>query len=496
MAARVFPALFGDTRDSFWLDSSRPDPRLGRLSILGTADGPLGNVFWHHVADTASPSPAPEGFYPELRRRLAETARPIYSHDGGGAHTALPGGFSPGLICALGYGLGMDGRGQGAGAGAGAGGELPPPRHPVQPQQPDAHPDAMLAVPSRLVIIDQFTGEAALLSAGDESAQPDSLARAWLHDAARIVAELARGEGEPGGDEHGGDEPEADRADRSTGEFVLDASRAEYLEAIARCQDAIGRGEAYEICLTNTARGPGIEDPLDAYQRLRRHTPAPFGAYLRFGETAMLCASPERFLRVDPCGAMETRPIKGTRPRGADAAADRALHEDLASNDKDRAENLMIVDLLRNDLGRVSALGSVGVPQLCEVESFSHVHQLVSTITGRLEPGRDLVDAIAATFPGGSMTGAPKRRAMDLCARIEPRPRGLYSGTLGWLAPDGSADLAITIRTAVTGPRGTSIGVGGAILAPSDPEAEWAETLVKLRPVLDALGARLAEDRT
>ena len=153
----------------------------------------------------------------------------------------------------------------------------------------------------------------------------------------------------------------------------------------------------------------------------------------------------------------------------------------------------MIVDLLRNDLGRVSELGSVHVPNLCEVESFSHVHQLVSTITGRLAPGRDLVDAIAATFPGGSMTGAPKRRAMDLCSRIEPQQRGLYSGALGWLSPDGSADLAITIRTAVTGPHGTSIGVGGAILAPSEPEAEWDETLVKLRPVLDALGARLTE---
>ena len=387
-------------------------------------------------------------------------------------------------MCALGYGLGRDGSAQGA--------------------EPGAHPDAVLMAPSRLVVIDHFTGEVALLAAGNtEGHHPDPAARAWLDNAARLAGELARGDRAPAGDADGAEvgadgaaESVAAWAGQAPGEFVLDASRAEYLEAIARCQDAIGRGEAYEICLTNTARGPQIEDPLGAYQLLRRHTPAPFGAYLRFGETSVLGASPERFLRVDPTGGMETRPIKGTRPRGPDAAADRALREDLATNDKDRAENLMIVDLLRNDLGRVSELGSVGVPQLCKVESFSHVHQLVSTITGRLAPGNDLVDAIASTFPGGSMTGAPKRRAMDLCAQIEPRPRELYAGALGWLAPNGSADLAITIRTAVTDPRGTSIGVGGAILASSDPEAEWAETLVKLRPVLEALGGRLSEPGT
>ncbi|HJE89936.1 MAG TPA: aminodeoxychorismate synthase component I [Dietzia timorensis] len=486
LAARLFPALFGDAEASFWLDSSLPHPRLGRLSILGTADGPHGSVYLHRVSGPAAP---PGGFYPELRGRLAATARPIYSYDDGGAHPALPGGFSPGLVCALGYGLGMDGRGQGAEA------QRPqaPPLPPVS--QPDSLPDAALMAPSRLVVIDHFTGEVALLAAGElgDDRLPDPDSRAWLDDAARLAGELAHRDSGSAGEPERADAPEATSTAQAPGEFALDASRDEYLEAIARCQDAIGRGEAYEICLTNTARGPAIEDPLGAYQRLRRHTPAPFGAYLRFGQTALLGASPERFLRVDPGGAMETRPIKGTRPRGTDATADRALREDLASNDKDRAENLMIVDLLRNDLGRVSELGSVHVPRLCEVESFSHVHQLVSTITGRLAPGRDLVDAIAATFPGGSMTGAPKRRAMDLCARIEPRPRGLYSGALGWLAPDGSADLAITIRTAVTGPRGTSIGVGGAILAPSDPEAEWVETLVKLRPVLDALGAHLTE---
>lgn len=495
LAARLFPALFGESDASFWLDSSRPDPRLGRLSILGAADGPHGEVYLHRVADSASPSPtspAPDGFYPELRRRLASAARPIYSYDGGGAHPALPGGFSPGLVCTLGYGLGVDGRGQGATVDVGT--ASPPPQPDLLL---DALPDAVLMAPSLLVVIDHFTGEVALLAAGElgDDRLPDPDGRAWLEDAARLVGDLAHGEEVPAGDGNGAAETTAGGAGQAPAEFVLDAPRSEYLEAIARCQDAIGRGEAYEICLTNTARGPGIEDPLGAYQHLRRHTPAPFSAYLRFAETALLGASPERFLRVDAGGGMETRPIKGTRARGTDAAADRALREDLARNGKDRAENLMIVDLLRNDLGRVSALGSVHVPQLCDVESFSHVHQLVSTITGRLAPGRDLVDAIAATFPGGSMTGAPKRRAMDLCARIEPRPRGLYSGVLGWLGADGSADLSITIRTAVTGPRGTSIGVGGAILAPSDPEAEWAETLVKLRPVLDALGARLAEER-
>lgn len=156
----------------------------------------------------------------------------------------------------------------------------------------------------------------------------------------------------------------------------------------------------------------------------------------------------------------------------------------------------MIVDLLRNDLARVCATGSVRVPQLCAVETYAHVHQLVSAVEGRLAGGRDLADLLAAAFPGGSMTGAPKRRAMDLCAEIEGVPRGFYSGALGWIGDDGSADLAMTIRTAIAGPAGTHIGVGGAVLADSDPDAEFEETIVKLRPLLEALGGRLAAPGT
>ena len=484
---RLFSALFGDAADAFWLDSSRPDPRLGRLSILGAAAGPHG---WTHVHGPPGATHRAPAFYPELRRLLAASHRPIFSDDAGRAAPSLPGGFSPGLICALGYELGMDGR------GAGTRGVHPRP-HPA------LYPDAVLIAPSHLVVLDHFTGEVALLAAGYRAAghlaagrgevDADPEALRWLDDAEKLTR-LALTATEPAQDEPTARAEAVDCADAAA-EFVLDASRDEYLESIALCQDAIGRGEAYEICLTNTASGPGLADPLGAYRQLRRHTPAPFGAFLRFGGTAMLGASPERFLRVGADGAMETRPIKGTRPRGADTASDSALREDLARNAKDRAENLMIVDLLRNDLGQVSELGTVHVPQLCQVETFSHVHQLVSTITGMLAPGRDLVDAVAATFPGGSMTGAPKRRAMDLCAQIERRPRGLYSGAVGWLSPDGSADLAITIRTAGTTTEATTIGVGGAVLAPSDPAAEWDETLVKLGPVLDALGARLGADR-
>ncbi len=273
--------------------------------------------------------------------------------------------------------------------------------------------------------------------------------------------------------------------------------RAAYLSAIEACQAAIARGDAYQVCLTNEARVSDPGDAFEAYERLRASSPAPHGAFLRIGDVAVASSSPERFLRVDGRRVV-TRPIKGTRPRGADSASDAALARELRSDEKERAENLMIVDLMRNDLGRVARLGSVEVEELFSVESFSSVHQLVSTVAAVLDDDRDALDALAASFPAGSMTGAPKHRAMTILAGLESGPRGAYAGTFGWIGADGGLDLAMVIRSIVFAGGEARIGTGGGITALSKPESEVAETLLKARPLLAALGlpAELAAHRS
>jgi para-aminobenzoate synthetase len=220
---------------------------------------------------------------------------------------------------------------------------------------------------------------------------------------------------------------------------------------------------------------------------MRRVNPAPYAAFLRWPGGAVLSASPERFLRVDPKGSVETKPIKGTIARDADAAIDREQVERLRTSEKDRAENVMIVDLLRNDLSRVCETGSVIVPHLLVVESFATVHQLVSTVRGTLRPGAGIVDLVRAAFPGGSMTGAPKRRTLELIDRLEQRPRGIYSGALGWIGSDGAADLSIVIRTIVMAGDHLAIGAGGGVVAQSTPEGEFAEMLLKAQPSIQAI---------
>ncbi|HEX5540785.1 MAG TPA: aminodeoxychorismate synthase component I [Micromonospora sp.] len=255
--------------------------------------------------------------------------------------------------------------------------------------------------------------------------------------------------------------------------------RDEYLAMIGRTQDLIVEGEIYEVCLTNQARVAAVGDGLAAYRRMRQVSRVPYGAYLRCGDFEVLSSSPEAFLRVDAHRIIESRPIKGTRPRGRTARQDEAFKRDLLTSEKDRAENLMIVDLVRHDLNAVCEPGSVHVPDVFAVESYSSVHQMVSTIRGRLRWGTSALAAVRACFPGGSMTGAPKRRTMEIVDELEGAPRGIYSGSIGWLSFSGTLDLSIVIRTAVVRDGAASFGVGGAITAKSDHEQEFEETLVK-----------------
>ena len=261
----------------------------------------------------------------------------------------------------------------------------------------------------------------------------------------------------------------------------------EYLGMIRDCQAAIVEGEAYQLCLTTEAVVDVRPDPLAAYLALRRSSASHHGALVRVGEVAVLSASPETFLRIEPGGLIESKPIKGTRPRGDTAAHDAILRVQLLGSDKERAENLMIVDLVRNDIAKVSEIGTVSVPSLLAVETYPHVHQLVSTVQGQLAAGLSPVDAVVSCFPAGSMTGAPKQRATELLNGLEKRARGIYSGALGYFAADGTVDLAMVIRSIVLDPVGATIGSGGGITALSLPEEELDEVRLKAAALLAVL---------
>ncbi|TWT35484.1 Aminodeoxychorismate synthase component 1 [Posidoniimonas corsicana] len=265
-----------------------------------------------------------------------------------------------------------------------------------------------------------------------------------------------------------------------------DFSRDGYLSAVQRAVDYIHAGDVFQVNLTQRLMAPLRESPSDYYLRLREQSPAPFAGYFDAGEYVLCSASPERFLRVEN-DQVETRPIKGTRPRSADAATDAELAGQLAASTKDRAENTMIVDLLRNDLSRVCTDDSVAVPTLCGLESYEQVHHLVSVVEGRLRSGVSALDALRACFPGGSITGAPKVRAMEIISELESTPRGPYCGSLAYIGFNGAMDSSILIRTAVASHGWLQMSVGGGVVADSVPEDEYEETLQKAAGMLAAL---------
>jgi para-aminobenzoate synthetase component 1 len=261
-----------------------------------------------------------------------------------------------------------------------------------------------------------------------------------------------------------------------------------YLDAVARVREYIVAGDIFQANLSQRFQTERREPPFQLYQRLRRRNPAPFAAYLDFGDLQILSASPERFLRLDgERRHVETRPIKGTRPRGLGPMHDAALGRALAESEKDRAENVMIVDLLRNDLSRVCRPGTVRVPELFALEHHPTVHHLVSTVIGELEPSADAVDLLRATFPGGSITGAPKVRAMEIIAELEPTQRGVYCGSIGYISTSGAMDTSIVIRTYLVLRGQIYFQAGGGIVADSDPELEYRETLDKARGLIETL---------
>ena len=265
-------------------------------------------------------------------------------------------------------------------------------------------------------------------------------------------------------------------------------TRAGYLDAVARVIEYIRAGDIFQANLSQRLQAPLVGSPLELYGRLRGRSPAPFAAYFDAGSVVVASSSPERFLRVSEGARVETRPIKGTRPRGVGPEHDAALALALAESEKDRAENVMIVDLLRNDLSRVCRPGTVRVPELFALEHYANVHHLVSTVVGELAPEHDALDLVRAAFPGGSITGAPKVRAMQIIAELEPSQRAVYCGAMGYLSVTGALDTSIVIRTYLVLGDAVYFQVGGGIVADSDPEQEYRETLDKARGLIAALG--------
>lgn len=276
---------------------------------------------------------------------------------------------------------------------------------------------------------------------------------------------------------------------RVLGQPRPNVSREEYARAFRAVQEHIRRGDCYQVNLTQRFEAETEGDAWHAYLRLREINPAPFGAYLDLPDGKILCSSPERFLRVRD-GHVETKPIKGTRPRSDDPVRDRALAEELRASAKDRAENVMIVDLLRNDLGKCCVPGSVRASKLFDVESFASVHQLVSTVEGTLAAGKHALDLLAACFPGGSITGAPKVAAMKIIEELEPQRRSVYCGSIGYIGFDGNMDTNIAIRTLVQQGGRVYTWAGGGVVADSEVDAEYQESLDKAAAMLAVMGGR------
>jgi para-aminobenzoate synthetase len=338
-------------------------------------------------------------------------------------------------------------------------------------------PDAAFILADRLIAFDHVGQHTYLLAmARGESERSIAEAESWVDEMKGRLAGLPA-LAEP-------------RIDKPTSEPAPRRSRQRYREDIEACKRYLAAGHSYEICLTNTFEAEGGIEPLALYRALRRANPAPFASYLRFGELTVLSSSPERFLSVDREGAAETRPIKGTSRRGDTPAEDACLAIALRDGAKSQAENVTIVDLMRNDLGRVCRVGSVEVPELMAVESYQTVHQLVSSVRGQLRPGLGPIECVRACFPPGSMTGAPKRRTIEIIDELEGEARGVYSGVIGYFGAGGACDLSVAIRTIVVEGERITIGAGGAIVVDSDPEEEIAEMLLKARASISALGFR------
>ncbi|HEX8754263.1 MAG TPA: aminodeoxychorismate synthase component I [Solirubrobacterales bacterium] len=452
----LYERLFADAETSFWLDSADAPTWLAQCSYLGTSAGADRCVLEYDV-DTAEIAVNRGGIHGVEHKSIFDLLHRELERIAIEPPPELERGLVGGYVGYLGYELKAD-------CGS-----------------PNVHssdmPDAALMLANRVVAVDHANERTHVLALCREE---DPEADLWLEATEALCAEAIAAPPEPA--------PLAPPEDPGGHvAFRCGRGRERYLADILRSQAELAAGESYEVCLTDQISTDASPDPFALYRQLRRSNPSPFAAFLRFGERAVVSSSPERFLSVDRGRRVMARPIKGTTSRCEDPAEDEARRRELQEDEKTRAEHLMIVDLLRNDLGRVCEVDSVRVPDLMVVEPYATVHQVVSTITGVLEPHRSPVECVRACFPGGSMTGAPKERTMEIIDDLEDEARGVYSGAIGYFGADGSTDLNIVIRTIVMRPGRTTIGAGGAIVMQSDPVEEFEEILLKARAPMAAI---------
>jgi para-aminobenzoate synthetase len=452
----VYERLFADAETSFWLDSADAPTWLAQCSYMGTTAG-ADRCFVTYDVDSGEVQVDRGGVQTVEHRSIFDyldrELKRIAIEPPDGVDRGLVGGY----VGYLGYELKAD-------CGA------------TNVHSSDM-PDAAMMLANRVVAVDH-TRDVTYVFALCRGEDPE--AELWL-EAARDLIEGAIAD------------PPAERPLAPPSDpgghvcFQSGRGRERYLADIAKSQSELLAGESYEVCLTDQFSTDAGPEPFDLYRQLRRSNPSPFAAFLRLGEHAIVSSSPERFLSVDRDRQVMARPIKGTISRVDNPAEDAARVEELGQDEKTYAEHLMIVDLLRNDLGVVCDVDSVAVPDLMVIEPYATVHQMVSTIVGRLEDGRSAIDCVRATFPGGSMTGAPKQRTMEIIDDLEEEARGVYSGSIGYFGADGSTDLNIVIRTIVMRPGRTTIGAGGAIVMQSDPQDEFDEILLKARAPMAAI---------
>ncbi|MBD2773859.1 aminodeoxychorismate synthase component I [Iningainema sp. BLCCT55] len=447
-AEQVFVHLFGQAANAFWLDSSRVEPGLSRFSFMGDSNGLNSLAVKYYtqnqeliVTQSGEVKRFKESIFDYLKRELERRY----------CQSELPFDFNCGFVGYFGYELKAE--------------------CDSQLVHPSSLPDAMFILGDRIIAFDHQEQTTYLLhfTPKGETAK----AQVWFKSIEEQLRNLPP-------------LPILPKGNQSNIIFRLSRPYETYINDIQQCLEYIRKGESYQVCLTNKLYTDTTPDPLAFYRTLRQINPAPYSAFLRFEDFAVACSSPERFLQIDSFGWVETKPIKGTIARGQTAEEDILLRDRLKWSEKDRAENVMIVDLLRNDLGRVCQVGSIHVPKLMDVETYATVHQLVTTIRGCLLPGMGAVDCIRMAFPGGSMTGAPKIRTMEIIDSLELEARGVYSGAIGFLALNGAADLNIVIRTAVFTDDETSMGVGGGIVADSHPQAEFEEAMLKAKALIQA----------
>ncbi|WP_304023959.1 anthranilate synthase component I family protein [Rothia mucilaginosa] len=466
----VYPLLTAGAEYSFWLDSAREESPMSVASYVGVVPAqlsPLRVDSARAVAESGAEDP-----FAQLEAALACAPR---VHPDVAAATGLPAGLRGGYVGYFGYE-----------ARAAMGLEHGQPVPGYLPAYEAPTPDSLWLPAVRYLV--------------HEHARPGAAARSWLvgdelwcEAAERLLSAALTAAGERASENAPVNAPELAEL------LLFPAPAAEaYMDSVRASQHEIYEGNSYEVCLTaqTVARiqNPSPELFFELYRRQRAHNAAPYAAYLRCGDFSVLSSSPERFLSVDEQRNAQTKPIKGTIARGATPEEDAAAAAWLRSDEKTRAENLMIVDLLRNDLSLVSEPHTVRVPVLMGVESYSTVHQLVSTVSSRLREGISAVAAARACFPGGSMTGAPKPSTMQIIEGLENRARGVYSGALGFVSADSSANLSIVIRTLVAHDDGAvTLAAGGAVVADSDPAAEYEEMLTKLRAALPPSVGRVVE---